>query len=129
MSKDSVKDIIESTSNFLISHDKKELLELLDDFKEEEIYNELEELLDTYFDAKVVNNEPILEKFDALLRKSTMPTSKLLKFKILLDQIDRNRYRVHTILSRLATMKDAEDWKNVVELFAREDHVTISTNT
>ena len=44
---------------------------------------------------------------------------------LLLDQIDHNSYRVHTILSRLATIIDAEDLKNVVELFAQEDLVTM----
>ena len=33
-----MKDIIQTTSDFLISHDKKELMELLDEFKEQESY-------------------------------------------------------------------------------------------
>ena len=42
---ENVGDIIECTSDFLISHDKKELLELLDEFKDEENFNRLQNLV------------------------------------------------------------------------------------
>ena len=58
-----------------------------------------------------------------------LPT-KLLKFKILLDQIDRNRYRVHTILSHPATAKDVEHWKNTQEIQEiSDDNLKDATNT
>ena len=76
----------------------------------------MKELLNTYLDANVINNEQVLEKSEDLSRNPTIPTSKLLKFKILLDQIDRNRYRVHTTLSHPATTRDVEHWKNTQEI-------------
>ena len=71
----------------------------------------MQELINTYLDASLINNEQVLEKVEDLSRISAIPTSKLLKFKILLNKIVRNRYRVHTILSHPATTNNVEHKK------------------
>ena len=53
----------------MISHDKKELVELLDEFKNQGNYDRLQNLINTFLDA---GDETILKKFDDLFRKSTI---------------------------------------------------------
>ena len=93
-------------------------MELLDEFKEQENFDRLQNLVNAFLEA---GDETILKNFDDLFRSSTMLKSKIQKFKILLDHIDHNRYRVRTILSRLANTRDEEDWGNAAKLFAREE--------
>ena len=70
---------IKNTSDFLISHDKKELLELLDEFKDQENFDRLQNLVNAFLET---DDETILKIFDDLFRSSTMIKSKILKLKI-----------------------------------------------
>ena len=62
----------------------------------------MQELINTYLYASLINNEQVMERVEELSRISAIPTSKLLKFKILLNQI---------VLSHTATTNNVEHKK------------------
>ena len=92
-----IKSLIRSTTDYVIKHDKNKLKELIGKFKE---LNSGSSILE-----KSVNDgesyETILNHVRALENTSSIPRSKLQKFKTLLNNIDRGSYRVYSILSRL----------------------------
>ena len=118
-----VKSLIKSTINYVIKHEKNELNKLIKEFKKKKDYEtlELEKLVE-----KVINNHDNFEIVDdrdeirALLEHSSIPKSKALKFKMLLNKIQKNRYRVHAILSRLDEIVDEDRFANIVRALAEE---------
>ena len=106
--------MIDSTVDYLIQHDKKELNESLHDFKHEagedftDIVLKLEELLDVFAENDILENESVMDKIEEVMRKldaSPVSRSKLLRFGMLLKDIGRNRHRVREILTRF--------WRNI----------------
>ena len=71
----------------------------------------MQELINIYLEASLINYEHVLEKVEELSRISTIPTSKLLKFKLLLNKIVRIRYRVHIISSHPPKTNNVEHKK------------------
>ena len=101
-----LKKLIRSTVEYLIQHDKKELLELIKEFRKdvgEDVLNtvlELEGLVDFYLLDEFIDSESVLTKIDELRRKlegSTILKSKQHRLHIFLKDINQNRYRVETI--------------------------------
>ena len=72
--KGNLKKLIQSTVEYSIQHDKKELLELMNKFRKdvgEDVLDtvlELEELVDVYLLEKFLENEPIRIKIDEVRR-------------------------------------------------------------
>ena len=126
-----LKKLIQSTFEYTIQPDKKELMELINEFwKDDEVLDtvqELEDLIDAYLlDEFIDNEQPILEKLDAVRAKlehssSSIPKFKQLRLKILLDDIARNRYRVQSIMKRTAdVMGEKENMTSLLKQLARE---------
>ena len=108
-----LKKLIRSTVEYLIQHDKKELVEFIKEFQRDvgedllDTVLELEELVDVYLLYEFIDSESVLTKIDELRRKLEGSTikSKQHRLDILLKDINQNRYRVEIILKRLT---DAE---------------------
>ena len=129
-----LKKLIQSTFEYSIQHDKKELMELINEFRNDadadvlENVENLEELIDVYLLDEFIDGEkPIREKLDAVraaLEQSSprIPKIKHLRLKMLLDDIDRNRYRVQSILKRTAdAMGKPKEMAIILKQLAREE--------
>ena len=102
--------LIQSAVEFLISHDKKELLDVLKEFKDEgyedfinAVYK-LEELIDVSLADDFLDDKPITTMIDNLKRKLEgflIIKSKQHRLKMLVDDINSNRHRVQSIFTRL----------------------------
>ena len=112
-----IKTLIQSTVEYLIQQDKKELLELMREFRkdvgEDDIVLELEELVDVYLLNAFLEKEPIRNKNDEVRRKlegsAAILKSKQHRLEVLLDDIAQNRHRVQTIFQRLADAEGGEE--------------------
>ena len=104
--KGKLKRLIQSTIEYSIQHDKKELYELMNEFRKDvdecflNTVLELEELVDVYLLEEFLEKEPIRIKIDEVRRKLEGSTailqSKQHRLKILLDGIAQNRHCVQT---------------------------------
>ena len=110
--------MIDSTVDYLIQHDKNELKDLLKDFKDEvgedftDIVLKLEELVDVFVENDILENERVADSIEGLMRKleaSSLPKSKLLRFKMLINDIGSNRHRIREILTRLMNNNGEEE--------------------
>ena len=121
-----LKNLLKSTITYVIEHEKDELDELVEEFKEEDnegrVALELESLIE-----KVLNdpdNFEIVDDYDeirAILgNNSSIPKLKALRFKMLLNKIQRERYRINAILSRLDEIDGEEHFVLVLKSLARE---------
>ena len=128
---ETLKKLIQSTFEYLIQPDKKELMELIKEFRQDadalDTANELEELIDVYLLDEFIDEEPIITKLDAVgkqLETSSPSISKLkqLRMKMLLEEIARNRYRVQSIMRRTAdAMGQKEEMAFILKRLAREE--------
>ena len=119
-----------STVEYLIQHDKKELLDVVNEFRKDvdddflDTVLELEELVDVYLPEEFLEKEPIRIKIDEVSRKlegsAAIPKSNQLRLKMMLDDIAQNRLRVHSILRRLADEEGEEQLSFTLEQLARE---------
>ena len=97
--KESSRNLFKSTIEYSVQHDKKEWLELMNEFRkdvgEDFLHNvvELEELVDVYLLKEFLEKEPITIKIDEVGRK--------LEGSAILEDIVQNRHRVQTIFGRL----------------------------
>ena len=130
--------LIQDTVKYLVAHDKKELVKLLKDFKKTAAAGQddavgdtvanLEELVNTFLEAKddedaEADDELTLIKIGDVVRE--LETSKILKsnlhrLKMLLNYIDRNRYRVQSIVSRLSDAESERERVGILEQLTRE---------
>ena len=133
-----LKKLIRSTVEYLIQHDKKEVLELIRGFRKEvdedvlDTVYDLEELVVVYLLDEFIGSESVLPKIDELGRKldgSTILKSKQHRLHILLKDINQNRYRVETILKRLADAAGEEAFAlkqlALEELLSEEQHLEL----
>ena len=119
--KDNFLKVIQSTTSFIIKNDKEELDKLIDEFKSEagddfiDAVLELQELVRRYFDdeATMISVLGICRS----LENSSIPLSKLHRFRMLLNDIDDNRFRVQAIFRRL---NEAVDESLVLNQLVRE---------
>ena len=129
-SEDDLKKEIASTIDYLIEHDKKELLESVKEIEkdDEEIIDtvtELEELITVYLQDEFLDRESVAEKvleiLNRLSKSKHIPKSRLLKIKMLLNDITKNRARVREIVARF--IQAGDDSKNrlwIIEQLAKE---------
>ena len=108
-SEDDLKKEIGSTIDYLIEHDKKELLESVKELQKDEkiidAVTELEELIAMYLEeSKSLEPESVVEKvhelLDKLSKSKRVQKSLLLKIKMLVNDIAKNRVRVREIVRR-----------------------------
>ena len=105
---DDLKKEIGSTIEYLIEHDKKELLENVKELQRDgEIIDgvtELEELIALYLEDEFLERESVAEKVHELLDRLSdskhIQKSLLLKIKMLINDIGKNRVRVREIARR-----------------------------
>ena len=94
-----LKKLIRSAVEYFIQRDKKELLELIKEFRKDVggvVLGTVLKLVDVYLLDKFIDNESVLTKIDELRRKpedSTILKSRHHRFHIILKDINQNRYR------------------------------------
>ena len=116
---DELTKIINSTFDHLTQSDKKELTELLKELKEESCEEDylitlinLEELIGKFLTNELEDGKSVLPLINELI--TTLPTtssspisrSKQHRLKMLIDGINKNRYRIESILRRLDEAED-----------------------
>ena len=115
---------------YLILQDKEELEDLMEDIKDEidaefmDIVLGIEKLSEEFFVEEFVDGETIRSQINALLNQlenSTIPKSKQHRINMLLDDIEKNRYRVEQIFQRLMDVED-KAMLTVLKTLVREGH-------
>ena len=124
--KDEMSRIVKETVDFVIRLDKEELSGLLMELRDEVGGGEF---LDTLIDldllsGKFLENEfddgvlllPLIEEKLLALEASPTSPSKLLRMKILLDDLQNNRHRIQEIFQRIDDAEENEEsiWKMLV---------------
>ena len=121
-----------ATIQYLILHDKEELQDLKE-IKDErdaefmDIVMDIEKLLEDFFVEKIVDGETIKPQINALLNQlenSKIPKSKQYRIKMLLDDIEKNRYRVEQISQRLMDTEDKDEMLTMLKTLVREGHLS-----
>ena len=134
--KDNFLKVMQSTTSFIIKNDKEELDKLIGEFKSEagddfiDTVLELQELVDQYFDGEdtMISVLGICRN----LENSSIPLSKLLRFRMLLNDIDDNRFRVQAIFRRLNEAVDEDLVLNQLvreHLLSPEQHEKLKTDS
>ena len=122
-----------ATIQYLILHDKEVLQDLMEEIKDEidgefmDIVLDIEKLLEEYFVEEFVDGETIKPQINALLNQlenSKIPKSKQHRIKMLLDDIEKNRYRVEQIFQRLMDVEDKEEMLTVLKTLVHEGHLS-----
>ena len=123
------ENISNTAIQYLILHDKDELQDLIEDIKDEidpefmDIVLDIEKLLEEFFVTEFVDGESIRPQINALLNQlnsSKIPKSKQHRIKMLLDGIEKNRYRVQSIVRRLTDAENEQNQKAILTQLARE---------
>ena len=131
--RDELQDSIQSTVEYLLKHDQDELLDLITDFKDvadkEFIVpiHRIEELVDKFLVDEYLDGELILPQILNIskeLELSALTKSKRYRLEMLLNDIDKNRYRVKSILTQLDNAQDEEDIDNTLKRLAQEDLIS-----
>ena len=131
---DEVKRLIRSTTKYLTSEDFKELHNLLHNIEKEAG----PDLIDSVTEWKTLIDKFLRNKFDSdgelilpriinllqTLKSSPIALSKQERIKMLLRDIDQNRFRVESILTRLNEAEDEEDISNTLEQLKREELIS-----
>ena len=122
-----------ATIQYLILHDKEKLQDLMEEIKGEidgefmDIVLDIEKLLEEFFVEEFVDGETIKPQINALLNQlenSKIPKSKQHRIKMLLDDIEKNRYRVEQIFQRLMDAEDKDGMLTVLKTLVREGHLS-----
>ena len=122
-----------ATIQYLILHDKEELQDLMEEIKDEidgefmDIVLDIEKLLAEFFVEEFVDGETIKLQINALwnqLENSKIPKSTQHRIKMLLDDIEKNRYRVEQIFQRLMDAEDKNGMLTVLKTLVREGHLS-----
>ena len=122
-----------ATIQYLILHDKEELQDLMEEIKDEidgefmDIVLDIEKLSEDFFVEEFVDGETIKPQINALLNQlenSKIPKSKQHRIKMLLDDIEKNRYRVEQIFQRLMDAEDKDGMLTVPKTLVREGHLS-----
>ena len=122
-----------ATIQYLILHDKEELEDLMEEIKEEideefmDIVVNIEKLLAEFFIEEFVDGETIRPQINTLLNQlenSNIPKSKQHRIKMLLDDIEKNRYRVEQIFQKWMDVEDKEEMLHTLRRLVREGHLS-----
>ena len=128
--KGKLKKLIQSTIDYLIQYDKKELLDLMNEFRKDVDENFLDTVLELEEFAEVYLLEEFLEKIRLGLKSIKVDTAKQHRLNLLLDDIAQNRHRVQTILMRMADTDGEEAFtlKQLAreELLSEEQHLKLA---
>ena len=132
-SADEEQDLTKSTIDYIIHHDKEELLQLMEELKDDidkefmDIVLNIEKLLEIFFEEEFLDGEPIRPQIDDLLNKletSVIPKSNQHRIKMLLDDIAKNRNRVEGIIQRLMDAKDKDQMSTISQMLVREGRLS-----
>ena len=112
--------MIQATTNDVIGSDKKELLELLTEFKEEvtkmfiDDVLQVEKIIDEFLIDDYLEGKPIVPMTDEIVKT-------LERIKMLTGDIKSNRHSVHFILTRFDDVQDKEDMLFILKQLAVEE--------
>ena len=104
---DEEQNLMKSAADYIIQHDKEELLQLMEELKDDideefmDIVLDIEKLLEIFFEKEFLDGEPIRPQIDELLNKletSKIPKSNQHRIKMFLDDITKIRYRIEQII-------------------------------
>ena len=128
-SDDEEQNLMKPAVDYIIQHDKEELLQLMEEFKDDidekfmDIILDIEKLLEIFFEEEFLDGEPIRPQIDELLNKletPEIPKSNQHRIKMLLDDITKNRYRVEQIIQRLMDAEDKDEMLTTLQLLICE---------
>ena len=117
-------DLEKKTVDAIIKDDIDEVKNLFEDLKEnlDEEYTDtllkIEELIDVFVEDSFFEDKPVLDDLSHQLDKleeSKLPKSRILKMRILLKDIERNRFRVKEILNRLDNTSDESHTLSILQ--------------
>lgn len=126
-----VDSLIQSVVEYLITHDKDELFELLKDYEE---IQAVRDSIEKYLSGEGVI-EDTMQEIRNTISKLSLSKSAQVRAKILLNDIEKNRYRVSEILNRLNIGPNDELFlltlQNLVqeELLTEEQFQRLTENT
>ena len=119
---------MKSAVDYIIQHDKEELLQLMEELKDgidEELMDivlDIKKLLEIFFEEEFLDGEPIRPQIDELSNKletSEIPISNQHRIKMLLDDITKNQYRIEQIIQRLMDAEEKE-MSTILQMLVRE---------
>ena len=129
-----LKKEIVSVVDYITKHDKKELLDIVNEFKQHEelidVINGLEKLIVLYLEDDFIDGESIVGKIRELVERCLsdnehIPRSAVLKINTLVDTIAKNRHRVEEIFNRFSQAGDDREsrlW--ILKQLAQEKHLS-----
>ena len=117
--------IVKCVTNEIIESDVNELHKILTGIKvDDERVDRLEKLFSV---GDYIDDQPslpiVLRAIDDL--DDLIPKSTLHRLKSLVNDIDKNKYRIVTIFNRLQNGKDKEDEKNILKQLASEELLSV----
>ena len=130
---DQLKKEITSTADYLIEHDKNELMEIVAEIEKDdniiEAVTALEDMIKIYLEREFLNKESVAvgihELVDRLSGSEHIPKSTLLKIKMLVNDIAENRERVKEIVNRFNLAGDDKEMRLwVIEQLAKEELIS-----
>lgn len=130
---ENVDNMIQSTLNYVISHDKEEiekLLSLLKIFVNKDtldVLKHLTELVHLYYQSEYLNSEQISPLIFGLIEKleavGTLTTKmKLIRLKMLINDISQNRKRITEVFT---SFNDQSDVKKTINVLWLNNHLSI----
>ena len=126
-SDDGEQNLTKSTVDYIIQHDKEELLQLMEELKDDideefmDIVLGIEKLLEVFFEETFLDGEPIRPQINELLNKletSVIPKSNQHRIKVW-GGITKNRYRVEEIIQRLMDAEDKDQMSTILQMLVR----------
>ena len=110
---DEFKKMIQATTEYLIAPDKKELMVLLTEVKEDAC------LIDEFLEGKPIF--PMIDEIMKTLEASPIAKTKQHRLKMLVDDITSNRYRLQSIFTRLDDAQDKDDTLHILKELVKEE--------
>ena len=114
--------ITKSVLTYLTKYDRQELLDLMKEFRKDGVdVKELDELLKMFFESERDDDgNPLLSKILHMVKNLSVSKVKQIRFEILLNDIDENRYRVENILTRLNRALNEQQFLDSLNALSRE---------
>ena len=107
---------------YIIQDDKEEFLKLIDELKEiltSDTLLQLEKVVGEFLIREKQDGKPIINDLLRELENSSIPLSKQMRLKMLINDIDQNRYRVKSIFNWLDGAEDNE--QDILKRLYREE--------
>ena len=126
--------LIHNTFDYVTEHDQQELMNLIEDFRSDvsvefiDAVELLEELIEKYIgDEFLTAGDLVLSEIHDVMRRlqsSNLPKSKLIKLKLLVNDLEKNRLRINSILIRLNGVESEEQFLEILKNLIREELIT-----